>query len=112
MTKVYLACPYTDNGENAKAVMEFRFKESCRVAGDLMNQGYLVFSPIASTHSIALVCQLPRDIEFWKKHDETFLEWADEIFVMDLPGWNTSVGVQWEIQWAIDHGKEWRVIHV
>jgi hypothetical protein len=96
--KIYLAIPYTGKEEAS-------FKIANQVAGDLMNQGHIVFSPISHTHPIAKSCDLPKDWEFWKKQDESFIRWADEIHVIMFGDIKKSVGVQAEIDLAVKHGK-------
>lgn len=107
--KIYLACPYSSSN---KDTMLLRFRAACKYAGELMQQGYIVYSPLS--HSVPIADQMDNHLDhaFWLRQDESFLEWADEIWVMDLPGWNQSKGVQYEIEWAIGHGREWRVVHV
>ena len=96
--KIYLACPYT-NTENSS------FIKANRAAAKLMLDGNIVFSPISMSHPIATQCDLPGDWEFWKKFDEAFIEWCDEMHVLCLPGWKESRGVTAEIKIAEDMGK-------
>ena len=62
-----------------------------------MNEGYLVFSPIAHSHPIALAVNLPKDYEFWEKFCIAFVQWADEVWILKLDGWHTSMGIENEI---------------
>ena len=84
---IYLASPYTDPD---KEVMEQRFHEVCKIAGSLMMQGEVVFSPIAMAHPIAVRCELPRDWGFWKKFDHQFIANSDRLVVATMPGWEDS----------------------
>ena len=103
MKKVYLATPYSDDDP---AVREARFLAVNKVAGILMRKGFLVFSPISHTHPIALAGDLPKGWEFWSKYDFTFInDWADYVFVLQLDGWEESVGVTAEIKLAEELGK-------
>lgn len=102
MKKIYLATPYSDRDPE---VRESRFKAVNVVAADLMSKGFLVFSPISHTHPIALAGDLPKGWEFWQAYDETFIEWADELWVLPQAGWEDSVGVTAEIKLARDKGK-------
>lgn len=90
---IYLASPYTDPDP---VVMEQRFDAVCRKAGELMNSGEVVYSPIAHTHPIAVRAELPRDWEFWQRFDREMLRCASEIRILKLPGWETSKGVRAE----------------
>ena len=51
MKKLYLALPYSGQ-EN------YSFRKANYQAGMLMDQGYVVYSPISHTHPIALECHL------------------------------------------------------
>lgn len=93
MKKVYLAIPYS---HKRKAIRGYRFEVACRIAKLLTLQGYLVVCPVIPAHHM----KLPTDWEFWKKHDISFLEWCDELWIIMLPGWKQSKGTQSEIQVA------------
>ena len=75
------------------------------LAWQLMLEGNVVFSPISHTHPIALAVELPRDWEFWKAQDISFLKWCDELHVLKQDGWEESVGVQAEIRLASEMHK-------
>lgn len=93
--KIYLACPYRH--ENQEIAIK-RFDYVNQIAGQVMMQGHVVFSPISHSHPIA--CRkhdLPVGWEFWSQQDLPFLEWADELWVATFPGWHLSEGVRAEI---------------
>jgi len=91
---IYLASPYSHPDA---AVMEQRFHDVCRVAGSMMHDGLIVFSPIAHTHSIAVVGKLPRSWEFWGKYDHEFIAASEKVIVLMMDGWLQSKGVRAEI---------------
>lgn len=91
--KIYLAIPYTGNELKS-------FKVANLVAGELMQKGHIVLSPISHTHPIAMECELPKDWEFWKKQDESFIGWCDELWIVPFPGHAKSRGVNAEIKIA------------
>jgi hypothetical protein len=70
--KIYLAIPYSGMEEES-------FRIANEVTSKLMLQGHIVFSPISHSHPIAISHQLPGTWEFWKKFDESFIEWCDEL---------------------------------
>jgi hypothetical protein len=37
--------------------------------------------------------------------DKAFIDWCDEVYVLAIPGWEESRGVQWEIDYAKRLGK-------
>lgn len=96
--KLYLSIPYS--GMEATS-----FRVANYVAGKLMEQGHTVFSPISHSHPIAAECDLHEGWEFWKRQDEPFIEWCDELCVVMLKGWKKSKGVHEEIKIAKKLGK-------
>lgn len=107
MKRIYLASPYT---HPVQGVMEARFLRINRIAGELMQDGHLVFPPISHTHPIAVECELPRGYDFWAAYDRTFIEWADELWVYRGDGWEQSRGVKAEIAIATELGKPVRYL--
>ena len=86
---IYLASPHSDPDP---AVQEQRFEAVCKAAADLMQNGFLVFSPIVHSHPISKY-GLPTDWEFWKKYDEEMLSFCSAFWIYTLPGWKESKGV-------------------
>lgn len=99
----YLAVPYS---HPEASVREERFKAANKMAGQLLNAGWVVFSPISHTHPIALECSLPLGWEFWENFDKSFLSCSKYLFVLRLDGWEQSKGVQGEIKIAQNMGVE------
>jgi len=95
MRKIYLACPYSHTLESARIQ---RFEDATRAAALLMQQNYIVFSPITHSHPIALNYDLPLDFNFWKKFDTSFLEWADQMYILCIAGWSVSYGITQELK--------------
>jgi len=113
-TKIYLACPYWHDEE---AVRDERLRLVTIKAGELMLEGYNVFSPL--THSCPIAEALDPDEhfpdgdyghDFWLNQDESFIEWCDELWVLRLEGWLQSDGVRWEQDKAHEIGKKVRLI--
>ncbi len=106
MKKIYLATPHTGTAVEQQR----RFEVVNKVAAKLMNDGLLVFSPISHTHPIALAGDLPKGWDFWKEYDLTFIEWCDELWVLEQDGWQESAGVTAERKLAAKLGKPIRYI--
>ncbi|MFA5543669.1 MAG: DUF1937 family protein [Anaerovoracaceae bacterium] len=100
--KIYLASPYSAKCDN---IMEQRFHAACDAAGELIIAGHIVYCSIAHCHPIAERCFLPRDAEYWSRHNKAFIAWADEVWVKTLAGWQESKGVSEEIEYAEAIGK-------
>jgi hypothetical protein len=72
----------------------------------------VVFSPISHSHPIALDHDLPRGWEFWGRIDEVFVKLCHAVYVLQLPGWEESHGVQEELKLALKYGKPIIYIHL
>lgn len=107
--KIYLASPYS---HPEAQVREYRFAKACVAAGALFKKGYIVFSPIAHTHSIALKHDLPKGIEFWEELDRSFIEWADAVVVLVIGGTEESKGIAREVEIANSLGKRIHYFHL
>lgn len=103
---IYLASPYSHPDP---AVRQARFDAACRAAAELIRRGYVVFSPIAHSHCIAQH-GLPLNWGYWERHDRRFLAACDELWVLQLDGWEHSRGVQAEIAIAKEMGKPVRFV--
>jgi len=104
---IYLGCPYSHPDP---AIVQKRFEYVTRVAGALMKRGYVVFSPITHSHPIAMLEKMPGTWEFWAEQDLHILALCDELHVLELPGWQQSVGLRAEINAAVHAGlrvKRW-----
>lgn len=95
MKKIYLATPYTGTPDQE----EERFQEAIRITRQLIGNGVIPFSPIIQSHLVAKD-HLPGDHGYWKKFNESWLEWADEVWVAKMHGWEQSRGVRWEVGYA------------
>jgi hypothetical protein len=90
----YLASPYS----NALEGIEHAYEQACFAAALLIRQDINVFSPIAHTHHIAQIGDLPVKSDFWKRFDEPFVNLCDGIIVLKLHWWDRSRGVAHEIK--------------
>lgn len=97
---IYLASPYT-NPDNA--IREKNYELISEIAAVLTAQGYVVFSPISYGHNLIKFKDMPSDWVFWFDFCVTFLLKCDILIVYKIPGWESSVGVQQEIEIASKH---------
>ena len=97
--KIYLAGPYSHIDPE---IMKKRAQYLTMGAGELSHYDYLVYSPITHAVPIAdMFPEMPHSFEFWKELDFSMIrDWADEVWVLNVQGWDTSVGVEAEINFA------------
>jgi hypothetical protein len=88
----YLALPYTGMRERS-------FQLANMAAGYLMDQGYVVFSPISHSHPITeLIPQLhDRGHDFWMYQDLPWLRLCQTMHILQVEGWMSSLGVRTEL---------------
>lgn len=97
---IYLASPYT---AKTQAERELRYQLAVHATACLLAKGYRVFSPIAYTHPIDQYLAIPSDV--WYEMDHVYLQRCDVLWVLTLPGWAQSKGIQHEIDMATQLGK-------
>jgi len=98
---IYLASPYSHSD---KEVRKQRYEKAVEANAKLMEQGFMVYSPIVHGHAI---------VKYWKEHEETRMGWnfwekfdtlmvrkSDAFFVLAIDGWIQSVGVTNELEIA------------
>ena len=94
---IYLASPYSDPDPQ---VRQYRYETVTKVASDLMRDGYHVYSPITHSHPIALDGGLPTGWDYWEPYDQKMLSICTSVHVLQLTGWDISVGIAAEIELA------------
>lgn len=92
----YLATPYTHPDIDTK---RSRGRKAMKAAVDLLNLGVYVFSPIAYNTPME-EHDLPSNWEFWEDYDKAFVRRCDAVLVLQMDGWDKSVGVKAEIEYA------------
>ena len=101
MEKIYLACPYSH--QDAK-VRNQRYQAVNKIAAMLMERNFVVFSPLS--HTIAIDKYLPEtDWKFWKRQDFPMIDWCDTLVVLCIDGWESSVGIKEETEYAKEKKK-------
>lgn len=97
MAFIYLASPYTSPDPD---LVESRFLAAERYVANYLSTDVWVYSPIVHCHELAKRHSLPKDFDFWIQYNFAMLEKAGALFVLQLPGWETSKGVSAEIEFA------------
>lgn len=91
---IYLASPYSHPDP---LIMKTRFLLAEEVTACYTRRGVHVYSPIVHYHEMAAKYKFPSDFEFWRKLNFDMLRRADELWVLEIPGWKESKGVTAEI---------------
>jgi hypothetical protein len=64
------------------------------------------YSPIVHCHEIARSHKLPTDAAFWAEYNFQMLEAAAELHVLQLEGWDRSIGVSHEMAFCRTRSKK------
>lgn len=100
---IYLAAPYTHPDEG---IIAWRVHHINRAAAAIFERGIFVFSPISHTHPIKEASKtLTGPFAFWEEYDYRMIDACDEVWVLQLEGWDKSVGVRAESDYANGQGK-------
>lgn len=93
---IYLASPYSGTpAEHAE-----RFVRTQAFVAYWFRLGVPLISPIVYCHQLAHDHELPGDAAFWQFLNEELIQRSSEMWVLTLPGWQESIGVQREIEQA------------
>jgi len=98
---IYLANPYT---HKSKKVMRERYLKVDKAAAHLFKLGVMTYPPIALNARWTKYEDFGHSWEAWEAYDKNFLERCDGLLVLMLDGWEKSVGVQSEIDYARELG--------
>jgi hypothetical protein len=98
-----MASPFT---HKSKRVRDMRAKLATKAAIDLLKHNIMVFAPIPYNANWTRNDSggLPVEWSFWETYDKNFLHRCDGLIILQLEGWNKSVGVTAETQYAREIG--------
>lgn len=98
---IYLASPYTEGGAS-ETVMRNRYHQAMDFVVARMPEP--IFSPIVYSHNMGVTYDLPKTFDFWMNMDYKFIDACDTLYVLMLAGWDKSIGVTAEIEYAKKKG--------
>jgi len=99
---IYLASPYSHSNPE---VRQSRYEAVRDLVGRLTLQHLTVYSPIVYHHYTGIQCKLPTDADFWWNNNRAMMDSASSLYVYRMPGWEDSLGVMQEIEYARVTGK-------
>ena len=91
---IYLASPYSDVDEVVRKTRYFQTMIACKALHD---RGVPVISPIVYGHQFAQEFGAPIDYDYWETLNQALTDKADQLVVLQLFGWNASVGIAKEL---------------
>lgn len=95
---IYVASPYSHPNH---IIRDRRFRQTQEfIVNCLRTQGLAVFSPIVYWHSMAKEELFPTDAAHWLSFNMNMLRRSECIFVLQIPGWETSKGMEVEMKMA------------
>jgi hypothetical protein len=100
MGLVYLACPYSNDDQE---ITKFNVRIFCEIDALLISQGHFTISPVLK-HFIIQGRNIPGTWDYWKEYSYELLSKCTIIYVICLPGWETSAGVKAEIEYCQKRG--------
>lgn len=107
---IFLASPYSHPSANVRGE---RFLQAATAAGNIILNGYNVFSPISHSHYIfELVPATGSSWEQWAEINHEMIDLSTEVWVLALNGWEQSKGVANEIEYAGATGKPVKFVNV
>lgn len=98
MIPIYVASPFSSTCADTEAHRAAEVQNLC--AWLRRHTDYAPFSPIAHWDTIAIVYELPTDAESWWEYNKAWLRRSSMLCVLCIDGWQTSIGVRMEIEFA------------
>ena len=107
---IYLCSVYSYKAD--KALMQKRYEYVEKRTATMLKSLITVFSPIVHCHNMAQKYDMPKTFDFWKKHDFTYIDNCNAVYVLEMPHWEKSEGITAEIAYAKRIGKPVRYVPV
>lgn len=93
----YLASPYSHDDPY---VRELRYMQAMREVDHFLSMGVPIYSPIVHCHELAKISKHRYDAEMWRRYNFVMLAAAENLWILMLPGWEDSKGIQGEMEEA------------
>lgn len=103
----YISAPY-GSAENK----EERMKVITSHSANCLKRDESIICPLTMGHEFIKHCELPYDSEWWLKWCFDLLKLCDEMDVLCISGWESSVGVSAEKKFAKEYNIKINVINV
>lgn len=97
---IYIASPYNHIDPT---LVELNYTLVSQYTAKLVSQGITAISPITYGHTLLKFEKMPTSWEFWTDFCLSILVRCDELWIYQIPGWDISLGVATEIEFAKQH---------
>lgn len=97
MSFTYLASPFSDPDP---LVRDRRYRAAIWAVGHYTRSRIVVYSPIVHYHPPHAERKFPGSFDFWQYFNYNMIDAASGLWVLCIPGWEESKGVQSEITYA------------
>lgn len=94
---IYLASPYS-HPDRSMRILRHKIAES--YTAHCIGKGEHLFSPIVYAHAMADSNSIPLDAKFWQAFNNEMLIRASSMRVLQLKGWDDSLGIRQEMLFA------------
>ena len=98
---IYLASPYS----GLEFEQHLRYVYTKLAMKYLAEERLAAYSPIVSWHAVAYSYKLDKSAEYWDLLNGGFVQQCSELWVLMLPGWEESLGIKLERDYAEALGK-------
>lgn len=99
----YLGAPFSHADANVRTE---RLQRVNQYAARLLQEGYCIYSPMTHHAGLMNAGLMPESFTQWERSDGEIFRRCDGLIVLRLLGWEQSVGLGKEMQWAEKYGKE------
>ena len=94
---IFISSPFSSP---LPVIQQQRYDRVMEFTSIMLNSGYQVFSPIVYCMPMAQRFNMPGDAQHWAKFNIEFLRNSEAMFLLQLPGWDQSKGIQLELRIA------------
>ena len=91
---IYIASPFTDSDPQVELL---RYKLTMHYTARLTSEGALCFSPIVYAYPMHREYSLSGAFLYWQRFNDFILSSCSAVHVLQLAGWQDSLGVAHEI---------------
>lgn len=105
---IYLCSVYSTGADSD--LMQKRYEYVSKRTAEFLKQGFTVFSPIVHCHLIANKYDIQKDWSFWRVHDLKYIDASNEVWVLMMPNYEQSKGMNAEIYYAKSIGMQVKFI--